>query len=48
VALSLALDRLARHYGIAVEARGPARRRTRAWQAPGARPTIDGGKDDVA
>ena len=39
--LSLALDRLARHYGIAVEARGPERSRTRAWQAEGARPTMD-------
>ncbi|MEX2129773.1 MAG: DUF6456 domain-containing protein [Xanthobacteraceae bacterium] len=42
IVLSLALDRLARHYGIAAEARGPARARTRAWQALGARPTIDG------
>jgi hypothetical protein len=42
VVLGLALDRLARHYGIALEAKGPARARTRAWQAPGARPTIDG------
>jgi hypothetical protein len=42
IVLSLALDRLARHYGIATEARGPARTRSRAWQADGARPTIDG------
>jgi hypothetical protein len=42
IVLSLALDRLARHYGISAEARGPARARTRAWQAPDARPTIDG------
>ena len=43
IVLSLALDRLARHYGIGGEARGPARARTRAWQAEGARPTIDRG-----
>jgi hypothetical protein len=42
VVLSLALDRLARHYGIETEARGPVRSGTRAWQADGARPTIDG------
>lgn len=42
IVLSLALDRLARHYGIEREARGPARSRPRAWQADDARPTIDG------
>jgi len=42
IVLSLALDRLARHYGIFSEARGPARTRTRTWQAEGARPTMDG------
>jgi hypothetical protein len=42
VVLSLALDRLVRHYGIEAEARGPTRAPTRAWQAPDARPTIDG------
>jgi hypothetical protein len=42
VVLSLALDRLARHYGIADEVRGAAGARTRVWQAEGARPTIDG------
>jgi hypothetical protein len=41
VVLSLALDRLARHYGIAGETHGPARARMRAWQAEGARPTMD-------
>lgn len=43
VVLGLALTRLARHYGITLEARGRERSRTRAWQAPGARPTMDGG-----
>jgi len=42
VVLGLALDRLAAHYGIAAEARGPRRVPTRAWQAQGARPVIDG------
>ena len=42
VVLSLGLDRLARHYGIESEARGPARSGTRAWQADDARPTMDG------
>jgi hypothetical protein len=42
VVLGLALDRLASHYGIAAEARGPRRAPTRAWQAPDARPTMDG------
>jgi hypothetical protein len=41
VVLSLALDRLARHYGIESEARGPVRSGTRAWQADDARPTLD-------
>jgi hypothetical protein len=42
VVLGLALDRLARHYGIRSELRGPSRSAMRAWQAPGARPTING------
>lgn len=42
IVLSLALDRLARHYGIVAEVRGPERAATRAWQAEGSRPTIDG------
>jgi hypothetical protein len=43
IVLTLALDRLARHYGIELEARRPAHARTRSWQAEGARPTMDGG-----
>lgn len=42
IVLTLALDRLARHYGIELEARGRSRARTRSWQADGARPTMDG------
>lgn len=33
VVLSLALDRLARHYRLSEAAQGPARARTRAWKA---------------
>ncbi len=33
VVLSLALDRLARHYGLSEAAQGPARSRTRVWKA---------------
>jgi hypothetical protein len=33
VALTLALERLARHYGLGSEARGPARTTTRHWRA---------------
>ena len=43
IVLGLALDRLAAHYGIGTEARGRARAPMRAWQAAGARPTMDGG-----
>lgn len=42
VVLSLALDRLARHYGIRTEIRGPARSATRHWRAPDARPSMNG------
>lgn len=41
VVLGLALDRLARHYGIATQATGPSRGSMRAWQAEGARPSMD-------
>ncbi len=40
VVLCLALDRLARHYGLTAEAAGPARAPMRSWQAPGARPVM--------
>jgi hypothetical protein len=36
VVLQLALDRLARHYGYAARARGPARSQMKAWSADGA------------
>ena len=36
VVLQLALDRLARHYGYAAGARGPARTQVRTWLADGA------------
>jgi hypothetical protein len=42
VVLGLALDRLARHYGIRTEIRGPARSATRHWRAPDARPSMNG------
>lgn len=41
VVLGLALDRLARHYGIAVKITGRNRAPIRAWQADGARPAMD-------
>lgn len=41
VVLGLGLDRLARHYGLAASIRGRERARSRAWLAPGARPTIE-------
>jgi hypothetical protein len=42
VVLQLALDRLARHYGYAREARGPARSRVQTWLAEGAAFSVDG------
>jgi hypothetical protein len=41
VVLGLALDRLARHYGIAVTITGRNRSRVRAWQAEDARPAMN-------
>jgi len=37
VVLQLGLDRLARHYGLAAEARGRTRVAVRTWLAPGER-----------
>jgi hypothetical protein len=45
VVLGLALDRLARHYGIAEKISGKNRAPMRAWQAEGARPTMDAYRD---
>lgn len=42
VVLQLALDRLARHYGLAAEARGRAQGQVRTWLAPGAEFAVDG------
>ncbi len=40
IVLGLALARLAAHYGIAAEARGPSQGRMRRWQGEGARPSL--------
>lgn len=40
VVLGLALDRLARHYGLAAKITGRDRATVRAWQADDARPTV--------
>jgi hypothetical protein len=45
VVLGLALDRLARHYGIRTEISGRNRAPMRAWQAEDARPTMDAYRD---
>lgn len=45
VVLGLALDRLARHYGITEKIIGRMRAQTRAWQAEDARPTMDAYRD---
>jgi len=42
VVLQLALDRLARHYGYAAQARGPARARVKTWLADDAAFSVDG------
>lgn len=41
VVLQLGLDRLARHYGFAAEARGPSRAPVRTWLAPDAAFLVD-------
>jgi hypothetical protein len=43
IVLQLALERLARHYGFAAQARGPARARIRTWLADGACFSVDPG-----
>ncbi len=45
IVLGLALDRLARHYGITEKITGRMRAETRAWQAEDARPTMDAYRD---
>jgi hypothetical protein len=42
VVLQLALDRLARHYGYATQARGPRRAHVRTWLAEDAAFSVDG------
>jgi hypothetical protein len=41
IVLQLALERLARHYGLAAETCGPSRARIRTWLADGAHFGID-------
>jgi hypothetical protein len=48
VVLQLALDRLARHYRLTAEARGPARGTMRTWHAEEAAPVSPDGGDPVA
>jgi hypothetical protein len=45
IVLGLALDRLARHYGIAAKISGRHRAPMRNWQAADARPTVDAYRD---
>lgn len=45
VVLGLALDRLARHYGIAAKISGKNRAPLRSWQAEDARPSMDAYRD---
>lgn len=45
VVLGLALDRLARHYGIAAKITGRNRAPLRAWRTEDARPTMEGYRD---
>jgi len=45
VVLGLALDRLARHYGIGVKITGRTRAPLRSWQADDARPTMAAHRD---
>ncbi|MBY0532678.1 MAG: DNA replication protein [Xanthobacteraceae bacterium] len=45
IVLGLALDRLARHYGIAAKISGRHRAPIRNWQAADARPTMDAYRD---
>lgn len=44
VVLQLGLDRLARHYGLQVEARGRGQAEVRTWLADGAAFTVEAGK----
>jgi len=45
IVLGLALDRLARHYGVATKITGKERAPLRSWQAEDARPTMDAYRD---
>jgi hypothetical protein len=45
IVLGLALDRLARHYGVATKITGKDRAPLRSWQAEDARPTMDAYRD---
>ena len=45
IVLGLALDRLARHYGVKTEITGRNRAPLRSWQAEGAKPTMGSYRD---